>query len=153
MKKRIHTALVLALVTSSSVDAAIMSSEVRAEKLGAIRALVSADVVQVEDSLLSVAPSPFSPDLGIRSEEEPEMGTLALSDDELLEALSEHVSPTGIFMFGGEFYLIFKEKRLKVGSNLDVPFDGSDYSVTITEITGSTYRIRRGDAELQLKLK
>lgn len=149
---RIALYFLVAMFAVSSVNGAIMSSEVRSQKLDAIRKLVSAGVVQVEEERLGVAPSPFSSDLGIMAEEV-KLEELVLSDEELLEKLSNHVNPTGIFMFGGEFYLIFKEKKLKVGSELAVEIDGFEHSVKIAEITGSTYRIQKGDAELQLKLK
>jgi len=156
MKKGIQTVALFFVFLSGGacfLEAAIMSSDARAEKLVAIRSLVSADVQVVDPDILAAAPSPFAPDLGIEKEAEIAVEQIELTDEELLAELSQYVNPTGIFMFGGEFYLIFKEKKLKVGSEIAVRFDGSDYLVEITEITGSTYRIRNGDAELQLKLK
>ncbi|WP_200358353.1 hypothetical protein [Pelagicoccus mobilis] len=131
-----------------------MSSEDRAEKLDTVKALVSVEVRAIEPELLDKAPSPFSRDLGlVRPEEEAAEEEIPLSDEELLQALSDYVNPTGIFMFGGEFYLVFKERKMKVGSEILIRLNGKEYTVLVTEITGSTYRIRRGDAELQLKLK
>lgn len=129
-----------------------MSSEKRIESLDAVRKLLSNEVRPVESAMLERASSPFVPNLGnvVIAEEEEEV---VLSDEELLTALSDYINPTGIFMFGGEFYLIFKEKKLKIGSELRVNFNGGEYTVTISDITGSTYKVRRGESELQLKLK
>ncbi|MDQ8186101.1 hypothetical protein [Pelagicoccus sp. SDUM812002] len=129
-----------------------MSAEDRAEKLGEIRKLLSDSVRPIDESLVEKAPSPFVPDSGKKVVVE-EKVEVVLTDEELLKELSNYVNPTGIFMFGGEFYLIFKEKKLKMGSGLGITYNGAEYSVNITEITGSTYKISRGDSELQLKLK
>lgn len=142
----------LFLASASLAQAAIMSAETRAKNLADIRGVVINDVRPLSEEIVSTAPSPFVPDSGetIVVEEEVE---IVLTEDELLAELSKYINPTGIFMFGGEFYLIFKEKKLKVGSELGIKFNGANYSVMITEITGSTYKVRRGDSELQLKLK
>lgn len=144
--------LLFAVSLSGVSQAAIMSAEARAESLEGIRAVLANEVRPLGDELIAEAPAPFVPDRGetVVVEEEVEV---VLTEEELLAELSKYVNPTGIFMFGGEFYLIFKEKKLKVGSELGITFNGAEYSVTITEITGSTYKIRRGDSELQLKLK
>ncbi len=130
-----------------------MSGEERSEKLDKVRSLLTNEVRPIDEALVARAPSPFVPDLGKKVAAEGNQAEVALSDEELLLELSNYVNPTGIFMFGGDFYLIFKEKKLKVGSELEVTFNDVEYNVTITEITGSTYTIRRGDSELQLKLK
>ncbi len=142
----------LLLASANLAQAAIMSAETRAKNLADIRGVIINDVRPLSAEIVSAAPSPFVPDSGetIVVEEEVE---IVLTEDELLNELSKYINPTGIFMFGGEFYLIFKEKKLKVGSELGIKFNGASYSVMITEITGSTYKVRRGDSELQLKLK
>lgn len=140
------------LSTLAIMKGAIMSSETRVDKLNTYKAKLAVEVRPVDRELLMVASSPFVPSLGhvvvVEKEEE-----VVLTDAELLAALSEYVNPTGIFMFNGEFYLIFKEKKLENGSEMGITFNGKEYYVTISEITGSTYTVRRGDAELQLKLK
>lgn len=132
---------------------AIMSEDERAEKMDAIRAILNGDVRPVEKGLLESAPSPFIPSLGKFEASEGVKERVALTGDELLRELSKYVNPTGIFLFGGDFYLVFKENRKEVGSEIKIMYEGTEYSVTISEITGSSYVIRRGDSELQLKLK
>lgn len=133
--------------------AAIMSSEVRAEKLASIHFAVKAEVKPLERDLIDVASSPFVPDLGKLKVAEDAPEPVLLSEEELLEALSQNITPTGIFLFGGDFYLVFSEKKLKVGSALVVNLNDTDYNVTIEEITGSAYQIRLGESVIQLKLK
>ncbi|MBD5781809.1 hypothetical protein IEN85_20075 [Pelagicoccus sp. NFK12] len=129
-----------------------MSAEARMKALDDIQETLNNKVLPIEEELIAVAPSPFVPDSGKKVVVEEEV-EVVLTDEELLKELANYVNPTGIFMFGGEFYLIFKEKKLKVGSELGITYNGANYSVVITEITGSTYKISRGDSELQLKLK
>lgn len=129
-----------------------MSEEERAEKMDSIRTILSGEVRPIDRDLLERAPSPFIPSLGKFGPELVE-DTIALTDDELLQELAQYVNPTGIFLFGGEFYLVFKENRKEVGSEIKIMYEGAEYSVTISEITGSGYTIRRGDTELQQKLK
>ncbi len=139
-------------VLSNVSHAAIMSAEMRAESLDEIRNVLANKVRPIDEETASRKLNPFVPDSGKQVVVEDDV-EVVLSDDELLLELSNYVNPTGIFMFGGEFYLVFKEKKLKVGSEFGIKFNGTDYGVTVTEITGSTYKIRRGDSELQLKLK
>lgn len=132
---------------------AIMSSEVRSKRMDAFRTVLSGNVIPIEVGLLEPASDPFVPGLGNDVELEEEITQATLTDEELLSALSRYINPTGIFMFGGEFYLVFKEKKLTVGSELPIRYDGEDYSVKIVAITGSAYKVRYGGSELQLKLK
>lgn len=143
---------ILAVSIGQLVSSAIMDADVRREKLDTIHALISNEIKPVESELISVAQHPFIPGRGI-VEEAPVREVVVMSEDELLAALSEYINPTGIFMFGGEFYLVFKESKLKVGSEIRLTFNGEQYVVIISEITGSSYAIKRGDAELQMKFK
>lgn len=149
--KKCFVPLVVCALTSHSFSA-IMSSEARAEQLKIFKEILDREVTPLEDKLFLAVSNPFVPNHGKVAAVEVEEAVV-LSDEELLESLATYVNPTGIFMFGGEFYLIFNEKRLKVGSELGVKLNGVDYIVTIAEITGSTYKISRGETELQLKLK
>ncbi len=128
-----------------------MSAEVRAKDLNEIRNVLANEVRPIGEESEYRKLNPFVPD--VPQDVVEDHSEVVLSDDDLLVELSHYVNPTGIFMFDGDFYLIFKEKKMKVGSELGITFNGADYGVTITEITGSTYKIRRGDSELQLKLK
>lgn len=133
-------------------SAAIMDADVRREKLDTIHELISNEVRPVEEDLISLALHPFVPDKG-KKVEAPAEKVVVMSEDELLVALSEYINPTGIFMFGGEFYLVFTEKKLKVGSEIKVTYNGEEYVVVVSQITGSSYAIKRGDAELQMKFR
>ena len=142
------------LAISSSACASIMSGEERSEKLDSIRAILDHEVVAVEADLLGAAPDPFQPNHGLVEREEiTAVASGNLSDEELLAKLVEYIKPTGTFAFGGEYYLVFKEKKVKTGSEIGVVYNGTEYKVLISDVTGSTYTASYGDSELQLKLK
>lgn len=145
--------IVACALCADLANAAIMSNEERTAQLEVVRELLANEVRPVGEEELAGIVNPFSADRGVEVMKEEEVVAEVLTDEELLSALSEYINPTGIFLFGGEFYLIFKEKKMKVGSKVGVVYNGVEYGVTIAEITGSTYTIKRGDSELQLKLK
>jgi len=160
MSKRSEFLVVSAALAASfafEASASIMDSEAREKKLQVVLDLVSSEVREVDAGMLAVAADPFEPrrpEPEAEEEEvleEPEEATL--SGRELLLELSRNINPTGIFYFGGEYYLVFKEKKKQVGSEIETSYGGSDYSVTVSRIAGSSYSIRLGDAELQIKLK
>ena len=139
-------------LTAAPAFANIMSGEEREEKLAAIRDLLANEVRVVDAGLLALAPNPFVPNRGVAVKEE-EKEAIVLSDDQLLGELAKFIKPTGTFVFGGEPYLVFNESRFGRGSQLPIVYENKEYNVTITNISGSGYAIRFGDAELQLKLK
>lgn len=135
-------------------SAQIMSNEVRAKKVSDATELLNNKVKPIDADRFAHAVSPFTSDLGkVNVAKVESVAEENLTDGELLNVLSGYVNPTGIFLFGGDFYLIFKEKKLKVGSALDIVYKGNEYTVTVAEITGSTYTLQYGESELQLKLK
>lgn len=144
--------LVGSLLMAASVSAQILSEDERQKQIEAVEALLANEVRPIEPDLLRHASRPFSPDRGVVIAEKVETKEV-LSDEQRLRALAEYISPTGIFLFGGEFYLIFKENKKKVGSTIGVFYNGVEYEVTIADITSTTYTVRLGDSELQLKLK
>ncbi|MDQ8201661.1 hypothetical protein [Pelagicoccus sp. SDUM812003] len=139
---------------SGSLHGQILSIESRQEKLDTMKALLGKTVVPVEADALGYAVNPFnSEQTGLVEEEVEAEVAVDLSDKDLLQALSQYINPTGIFLFGGEFYLIFKERKMNVGTRFNVLYKGNQYAVTVTEINSSSYSVRYGEAELQLKLK
>lgn len=153
MKKCYRTiSLACLFLMATSVSAAILSEEERQEQIRIVQALLANEVRPIESELLERGVRPFSPDRGAVLVEKVEAREV-LTDEQRLRALSEYISPTGIFLFGGEFYLIFKENKKKVGSKVGVFYDGVEYEVTIADITSTTYTVKLGDSELQLKLK
>lgn len=156
MKKYIVRMVFVLLIIAQIEEvgfAAIMSGEKRSEKIIAARSLLSNQVAVVDVDLLARAPSPFSRNLGNDIEVVEDVARPSLTRDELLLAVSGQIKPTGIFMFGGEYYLIFKEKKFKTGSRMKTTYDNIEYIVEITKITRNAYQVQLGGSKLQLKLK
>jgi len=132
-----------------------MSKEERVASLELAHALIDRAVKPVEPERLALAPAPFSPDLGIKrvADEGPAAARSTVAPDELLPKLASQLKPTGIFAFGGEYYLVFKEKKVKAGSEVAVPYENNEYTVVISEISHARYTVSYGGSELQLKLK
>ena len=152
VRKSVGTVVLLAATLATVCDAAIMSGEERAAKLEAAQSLLLNQVRPVEQALLAKARDPFAPGLGNEVEEQ-KIAVAALSDDELLPVLAQSINPTGIFAIGGDYYLIFKEKRIKAGAPMPILYNGTEYNVMVTDITGTSYTVKLGNSELQLKLK
>ena len=70
------------------------------------------------------------------------------SDSEILREIASRITPSGMVLFDGEPYLLFREKRLKVGDHLTITFEGTDYVVVITAIGETSFKIRLNREEI-----
>lgn len=142
-------------IMAPSADANIMSKEERAQAFELARSLVDRSVAPVEADRLALAPAPFSRNLGIEKAvaENPRSARSVVSPADLLPKLAHQLNPTGIFVFGGEYYLVFKEKKVKAGAAVAVPYENNEYTVVISDIRHTHYTVAYGGSELQLKLK
>ena len=75
------------------------------------------------------------------------------SDADIVQMLVSLVNPTGAVELGGEPYLLFGEKRLKVGDRYVVTKDGVDYTVTINSIESNRFSIRYNSQVLFRQIK
>lgn len=76
-----------------------------------------------------------------------------VSEDQRLKSLVPSINPTGTIALGGERYLLFGQKKLKVGEILPIVFEGATYEVVITDIQSTSFSIRLGAAELVRPIK
>jgi hypothetical protein len=75
------------------------------------------------------------------------------NDRQILEAIAPRVDPTGSVRIGDTDYLLFGQKRLKVGEKLTITYEGSVYAVEITAIERNNFRIRLNSEELVRPIK
>ncbi len=75
------------------------------------------------------------------------------NDLQVLEAIAPKVRPTGSVQIGGLDYLLFGQKRLKVGEMLTITYEGSVYLIEITSIERNNFRIRLNSEELVRPIK
>ncbi len=69
-------------------------------------------------------------------------------DRAVLEALAGRLAPSGTAIIGGEAILLFGQKRLKVGDQLTITFEGIDYTLDITDIGRTTFTLRLNREEI-----
>lgn len=118
----------------------------------------AARLLQGGDGVAKVAVSkdPFNPppaDLRDAVAGAKEGEATARNPAELVGLLVERIQPTGSMMLGGEPYLLFTERRQKIGDKIGVSLEGVEYSVEIVNITNNRFRIRYQDKEAERTIK
>ncbi len=101
-----------------------------------------------------LAKDPFHPAPGDLTDL-PEKGAVddSLSDKERLEAIAAKINPTGSVELGGEPYLLFTEKRQKIGDKVTVSIGEVEYEVEIVSIDKSRFRLRYNNLETTRSIK
>ncbi|MEZ5275655.1 MAG: hypothetical protein R3F07_04670 [Opitutaceae bacterium] len=126
------------------------------------------DTLELADQLLSTKPNTFAEAIAVaRDPFEVMMAQAVVSDmpvetvaaapryndRQILEAIGPRVDPTGSVRIGDTDYLLFGQKRLKVGEKLTITYEGSVYAVEITSIERNNFRIRLNSEELVRPIK
>lgn len=75
------------------------------------------------------------------------------SDLDVLKGIAPGIVPTGTLLVGNEPYLLVGEKRLKVGDQISVTFDGLVYQVAVSSIERNSYTLRLNQHELRREFK
>lgn len=148
---------VSAIVTDLFAQRAdIQPPKAREVVVGRARALVDRDV-EAAAKLPEKATNPFDPSAGqpvIEQVVVPQaLAPTRLSDDAQLRKLAGTLQPTGTITLGGDAYLLFGQKKFKVGESLPIVFEGGTYSVLVTDIQSTSFSIRFGEAEIVRPIK
>lgn len=72
---------------------------------------------------------------------------------ELLETIAPQINPTGSVSLGGQPLLLFGQKKVRVGDELPIIFDGERYTLIISRIETSSFTLRLGAAEITRPIK
>jgi hypothetical protein len=67
---------------------------------------------------------------------------------ELLETIAPQINPTGSVNLGGRPLLLFGQKKIRVGDELPITYDGERYTLVISRIETSSFTLRLGAAEV-----
>ena len=98
--------------------------------------------------------NPFNPEVvAAKNAQNQKSQHQAGSDREVLAKIAAGITPSGMMMLRGEPLLLFREKKLRVGDDLKVSFQGSDYVVVITAIDSASFRLRLNREELTRPIK
>jgi len=71
----------------------------------------------------------------------------------VLERIVERITPSGTLHLGGEQYLIFGQKRLRVGDLLTVTFEGQDYTLELVAIDRVTFTLRHEREQITRRIQ
>lgn len=112
------------------------------------------------EPLPEALPLPFNPtgfNRVVKEEPRPVEGAPAAprqsGDREVLTSIASRVLPTGTFNLGGDRYLQFSKKRLKVGDKLTVTHEGQDYTLELTAIDATNFTLRLNREEITRPIK
>ncbi len=72
---------------------------------------------------------------------------------ELLSTIAPQINPTGSITLGGQPLLLFGQKKVKVGDQLPIIFDGERYTLIISRIESFNFTLRLGAAEVTRPIK
>lgn len=142
-------ALILAFVTIGY--SAVKSPEERKEKIELSKRLLDRKVVLLNEETIALLGDPFS--VSLKVVEAIVVAEKSLSAQELMPILAKSVKPTGIFAIGEEYYLMFKESKVKSGGFVPVKYQNVEYNLEIVNVLLNRYSLRFGDAEVEIKLK
>ncbi|MBS0661791.1 MAG: hypothetical protein JSR48_00885 [Verrucomicrobia bacterium] len=144
--------------TRKAPESDLATVDVRREAVEA-----AANMAKAENpaALPDTLPQPFSPpgfDRDTTGEKTGAAGQAAgpakpSGDRELLAAIASKITPSGTFFFGGEHYLQFSKKRLKVGDKLTVNYEGLDCTLELTAIDATNFTLRLNREEITRPIK
>jgi len=155
MKNYVRISIIVwAALCGPSIGLSVVKEpEERQAKIKIANQLLSKKVVLPEDELIASIGDPFavSPDEEVVVAEE--VVEEKVSAKELIPLLAKNVNPTGVFTIGGEYYLMFKEDKVKAGETIAVLYKNKEYNLKIVNVLRNAFSLRLEDAELEIKLK
>ncbi len=98
--------------------------------------------------------SPFNPAEAPSSSAAPGEGRVSIPDEfAQLAQIAPNVTPSGSVKIGGEFFLLFGQKRFKVADHLPIVFEGKPYELEIVEIQNTSFTLRLNGVEITRPIK
>ncbi len=139
-------------LTSYDALSAVLSGEERSVILDRGNSILNRKVLPLDSEEIDRIGNRFSaPSVPERVEEVKEIITPE-SASEVLDILSKDVNPTGVFVLGGSYILMFKEKRVRVNETVRVAYNNKEYDLIVSKIQSNSFTLRYKDAELNIKL-
>ncbi len=149
---KIVTILLISGIATTAYSV-VKSPELRKEKIEIANRLLGKRVVLPDEKLLVSIGDPFDVSKEEEVVEVVEVVEEKVSAQDLIPLLADNVKPTGIFTIGGEYYLMFKEDKVKSGESISVAYKNKEYNLEIVKVLRNAYSLRLEDAEIEIKLK
>ncbi len=145
--------LVLPLAASSLLAQAVSTAANRESAVAAAAKLASTGESAAAPRGVTV--DPFNPPASNLSDVAPEETGKAtgMSDAQLVDLLIAEIKPTGSVQLAGEPYLLFTERRQKIGDKLVVTLAKVEYTIEIVSISNNRFRIRYNGQEAERPIK
>ena len=106
-----------------------------------------ADPVHQYDTASLVLSNPFVP----KQTEKPKVlakNVRPASDEDFLVILAAKLNPTGVLMLGDQAYLLFGEKKVKVGDPINIPFEKESIEVELIDLTSTSFTLKLNNEQL-----
>jgi len=100
-----------------------------------------------------VSPGPTAPANNGGEEVATRVPTGPRTDRDQLQAIAAALKPSGFFTLGGQPTLVFGQKRVKAGGTVTINFEGTDYTVEISNITPPNFTLRLNREEFTRTIK
>lgn len=135
-------------------------SEVKKSEIPSIQArqstLVAMDKLLVSRpylySLSNDIINPFAPPV-VQHKNKEVVAVRTVSDRELITTLAAQLNPTGVLMLGDQALLTFREKKVKVGEMIKIPFDNHTYEVEVVDVSRTAFTIKFNNEEITRPIK
>ena len=133
----------------------IVSPQKRAVSLDLAKSLLTTQPLGMTDDELE-RKNPFNP-VAVASAQSAvvaaESAAPVVADRDRLSQLASQLIPTGSVQLGGTAYLLFGQKKFKVGDSLPISFQGSIYELVITAIERTSFSLRLNNEEITRPIK
>lgn len=96
--------------------------------------------------------NPFNP-LAVDVVEAPTRSRLPGSAKELIAVLAGQISPTGSAERDGERYLLFGQRKVKVGEGIPITFENTQFELEVVSIEGGAFTVRLNHEEFTRPIK
>jgi hypothetical protein len=152
MKNIIRIALLVLIIPAFEGNAkSVVSTVVRNEKIELAKSLLESRT-QKDSSSFKGLTNPFSMSGRTlnRISVKPKSGIAKkiYTDSEIVKAVAAKINPSGIVRINGEDYLLFGQKRLKVGDILTINYENESYPIIISAIKNNQFTVRLNSEEI-----
>lgn len=131
----------------------VSTPQKRNGSLDLARKLLTSQPVHV-DSAEVLSKNPFNPQAPAPVEVEVAPSSpVVIADRDLLAALSATLAPSGSIRMGDTQYLLFGQKKFKVGDPLPIVFQGVTREVVVADIQNTSFTLRLRNEEITRSIK